>query len=86
MRVKVHPAEVRSSIVALVVPLAGLAGLAVSEERLVGRSVDGDPDLARLLVDAIGMTSQLMLAPEAVGIVSADGTLQAHHSPCRSLG
>jgi hypothetical protein len=37
-------------------------------------------------VDAIGMTSQLMLAPEAVGIVSADGTLQAHHSPCRSLG
>lgn len=85
MRVKVHSAEVRSGIVAFVIPLAGLAGLAVGKERLVWGSVDGDPDLTHLPVDAIGMASQLMLAPEAVGIVSADGTLQAHHSPCGSL-
>lgn len=58
-----------SSVVALVIPLASLAGLAVCEKRLIWRGVDGHPDLARLPVDAIGMTSQLMLAPEAIGIV-----------------
>lgn len=64
-----HAAEVAGGIVALVVALARLAGFAVCEKRLVRRSVDGHPDLARLAVDAVGVAAQLMLTAEAVGVV-----------------
>lgn len=77
MWVEVHAPEVAGGIVAFVVPLAGLACFAVCQKRLVGRSVNGDPDLARLFVDAVGMPPELMLAAEAVGIVRADGAFEA---------
>jgi len=64
-----HAPEVTCSVIAFVVPLASLACFAVGEKGLVGRSVDSDPDLARLPVDTIRMASQFMLTPEAVGIV-----------------
>lgn len=72
-----HAPEVTCSIVAFVISLSRLARFAVCKERLVRRSVDGDPDLSRLFVDTVGMTSQLMLTTEAVGIVSAYRTLQS---------
>lgn len=64
-----HAAEVAGGIVALVVALARLAGLAVCQKRLVGGRVDGHPHLARLAVDAVGVAAQLMLAAETVRVV-----------------
>lgn len=82
---EVHAAKVAGSIVALVISLASLACLAIGKKRLVGRRVDGDPDLARGPVHAVGVTAQFMLTAEAVGIVCADGTLQSQHPTGRSL-
>jgi hypothetical protein len=70
-----HASEVTCGVVAFVIPLPGLACLTVGQERLIGRSVDGHPDFTCLFVDTVGMTSELMLTAEAIGIVRADGTL-----------
>jgi hypothetical protein len=75
-----HAAEVAGGVVAFVVALAGLAGLAVCQKGFVGRRVDGHPDLARLAVDAVGVATQLMLAAEAIGVVGAAGALEAQDS------
>jgi hypothetical protein len=53
----VHAPEMTGGVVAFIVPLACLTGFAVREEGLIGRSVDGYPDLARLPVDAVCMSS-----------------------------
>jgi hypothetical protein len=66
---KMHAPKVTRGIVAFIVSLASLTGLAVGEEGLVRRSVDSHPDLTRLPVYAVCMTPQLMLTAEAVGIV-----------------
>lgn len=63
-------------VVAFVVLLASGARLAVSQEALVRRGVDGDPDFPELLVDSVSVTAELMLAAEAVGIVVALITLE----------
>lgn len=69
-----HASKVTCGVVAFVVLLSGLARLTVGQERLVGRSVDGHPDFTCLFVDTVGMTSELMLTAEAIGIVPAERT------------
>jgi hypothetical protein len=54
---EMHAPKVTRGIVALIVPLACLASFAVCKKGLVRGRVDGNPDLARLSVDAVGMTS-----------------------------
>jgi len=71
----VHASKVTCGVVAFVVLLSGLARLTVGQERLVGRSVDGHPDFTCLFVHTVGMTSELMLTAEAIGIVPAERTL-----------
>jgi len=73
-------------IVALVVLLARLTGLAIRKESLVWRRVDGDPDFARLSMDAIRMTAQLVLTAEAFGVVVACRTFEPEHLPGQCLG
>jgi hypothetical protein len=76
----VHAAEVAGGVVAFIVALAGLAGLAVCQKGFVGRRVDGHPNLARLAVDAVGVATQLMLAAEAIGVIGAAGAFEAQDS------
>ena len=73
-------------VVALVVLLAGLTGLAIRKESLVWRCVDGDPDFARLSMDAIRMTAQLVLTAKAFGVVVAYRTFEPEHLPRQCLG
>jgi hypothetical protein len=54
---EVHAPEMAGGVVAFIVPLACLTGFAIREEGLIGRSVDGDPDFARLPVNAVCMAS-----------------------------
>jgi hypothetical protein len=70
-----HASEVTCGVVTFIIPLPSLARLAVGKERLVRRSVNRHPDFTCLFVDAVGMTSELMLTAEAIGIVGADGAL-----------
>lgn len=80
-----HAPKMACSIVALVILFASLASFAVCKKGLVRRRVDGHPDLACFSVDTVGMTSQLMFTPEAVGIVGAGGALEPQHSTGRRL-
>ena len=73
-------------VVALVVLLARLTGLAIRKESLVWRRVDGDPDFARLSMDAIRMTAQLVLTAEAFGVVVACRTFEPEHLPGQCFG
>jgi hypothetical protein len=73
----VHTPQVACGVIAFVIPLPSLACFAVCKERLVWGCIDSHPNLPRLPVDTIGMTSQLMLTAEAVGIVSAPRALQS---------
>jgi hypothetical protein len=52
-----HAPKVARGVVAFIVPLACLASFAVCKKGLVRGSVDGNPDLARLSVDSVGVTS-----------------------------
>lgn len=83
---EVHAPEVAGCIVALVVPFPSLTRFTVGKKGLVWRSVDCHPDLAYLSVDTVGVTSQLMFAAEAVGIVSAEWTFQSQHSASGRFG
>ena len=85
MRMEMHAPEVTCSVIALVIPFTGLACFAIRKKRLVGRGVDGHPHFARLSVDSVRMTAQLMLTAEAVRIVGAYWTLEPQHSAGRSL-
>lgn len=80
MRVEVHSTQMACSIVTLIISLASLASFAICKEGLVRRRVDRHPNLTRLSVDAIGMATQFMFTPEAVGIVVTGRTLQSEYS------
>ena len=82
---EVHPAQVTGSVIALIVPLACLTGLAIGKKVFLWRRVDGHPDFTRLSVDAISMATQFVLTPEAIGIVIACRALQSEYSSGRSL-
>jgi hypothetical protein len=81
-----HAPEVACSVIAFVISLSSLTCFAIRKEGLVWGCVDGHPNLPRLPVDTIRMTSQLMLTAEAIGIVRAHWALQSQHSAGRRFG
>jgi hypothetical protein len=85
MWMEVHSPEVTGGIVALIVPLASLACFAIGKEGLVVRRVERHPDFASLLVDAVCMATQLVLATKAIRVVIADAALESRDPPWRRL-
>jgi len=73
---EMHPSQVTCGVVTFIVPLSRLACFAVGQEGLIWRSVDGHPHFPRLPVDAVGVSTKLMLTAEAIGVVIANRTFQ----------
>ena len=84
-----HASQMTCGVIALIISLSGLASLAISKKCFAGRCVDRHPNFTQLSVNSIGMSTQFMLTPEAIGIIIARRTLQtknpSRRRPCWSL-
>lgn len=73
--VEMYALQMRSCIIICEIPLTVSAGFAVSEELLVERDIHADPDFAHPRVHLVDVSTQLVVAKEALWLVVAQGTV-----------